>query len=101
MGANFDDVDLEKYYIYVGYGVILADALVVLYGLREKFRTRMNLLVHLPTFCLGCLLKFSVKSVIHICICAALVASSVGLVERKLATFVFKQYPFSSMLVPL
>ena len=79
MGASLDAFDLDTVYTYTGYIVILADALVVLYGLREKCRTRWNMLSHLPTLGLGCLIKFALKSFIHIAVCLSLVVSSVNL----------------------
>jgi hypothetical protein len=78
MGASVDGVDLELYAGYVGYVVILADAMVMLYGLREKVRTRMNILSHLPTLCLGCIVKLALKSAIHLAVCGALVFSAVS-----------------------
>jgi hypothetical protein len=60
----------------------LANVLVVLYGLREKCRTRLNILAH-RTEGSAAMLKFLFKTAIHLCV--------IGSVALVVATFVYME----------
>lgn len=78
MGGNLDEYNIETFFGYIGYAVVVADLFVVLYGLREKMRTRLNMLGHMEvTGCTGCCFKFTLKSLIYLVVVGSLVLSSV------------------------
>jgi hypothetical protein len=59
----------------LGKGVILimlANCFVTLYGFREKCRIRNNILGHINFCGIPCLIKFFVKSGVHVFVCASL-----------------------------
>lgn len=58
-----------------GYLIVSANLVVALYGFREKTRVVMNCLGHLPTFCVGWLVKFGIKTTIHFFVSATLLLS--------------------------
>mmetsp|Transcript_46035 Transcript_46035/g.103984 ORF Transcript_46035/g.103984 Transcript_46035/m.103984 type:complete len:245 (-) Transcript_46035:380-1114(-) len=70
MGVDLESVqDLVD---LVGYAFIIANVLVVLYGLREKIRIWCGLLNHLHS-CTPCLVKFVFKGLINLLVTFALV----------------------------
>jgi hypothetical protein len=64
--------DLVVYLQNAIYVIVLANAIVVVYGFREKCRIRNDILGHISFCCLPGLIKFLVKTVIHLVVCAAL-----------------------------
>jgi hypothetical protein len=77
MGADLGEYEIEQFASYIGYIVVLADALIVLYGLREKTRTRMNIFGHISANYVGCVIKFALKSFIQIVTVLAFAVSCV------------------------
>ena len=49
--------------------IMLANCFVTLYGLREKLRIRNNILGHINFCGIPCLIKFLVKTAVHLFVC--------------------------------
>mmetsp|Transcript_54125 Transcript_54125/g.123325 ORF Transcript_54125/g.123325 Transcript_54125/m.123325 type:complete len:246 (-) Transcript_54125:77-814(-) len=75
-------LDVEEYldyFNYVAYAFLLADILVSLYGLREKFRIRTNTCGHVGS-CIPCCIKFIFKGFVNLIVVAALALTLVCMV---------------------
>jgi len=55
---------LSTFVQYLGTAVFLTDSVVLLYGLREKTRTRFNCFRHVDN-CIACFFKFFFKGLVH------------------------------------
>lgn len=89
MGANLDEIGLDVYFNMVGPVVIIADLFIVLYGFREKVRTRCNILGHHDVAGLGCLIKFFIKMAVHITVVGALFVAMILMILVEFIWVIF------------
>ena len=84
-------VDGEAFFDMLGfiiYLIVLANALVMLYGLREKVRIRTGMLPHVPTCPMWCV-KLLVKQAINIVVFAALLVSVITFLSMEAVYVLF------------